>query len=98
MPNPSQRHNVIPTRQNTLSIEPSEMSLTSQAVHQAPHISIVATMYRSRPFLERLLAECLQALAELDCTEFEILLVNDGSPDDSLAYAVSRRTDIAQLV
>jgi putative glycosyltransferase len=29
---------------------------------------------------------------------FEIVLVNDGSPDDSLAYALSRCADIPQLV
>ena len=66
--------------------------------NKAPQISIVSTMYRSQPFLERFLAECLQALAELDCTEFEIVLVNDGSPDDSLDYAVSRCKQSAQLV
>lgn len=63
-----------------------------------PAISIVATMYRSRPFLERFLAECLQALESVGCADFEILLVNDGSPDDSLDYAMSRRADIRQLV
>lgn len=55
-------------------------------------------MYRSRPFLEQFLAECLQALSEVKCVQFEILLVNDGSPDDSLAYALERRVDISQLV
>ena len=63
-----------------------------------PSISIVSTMYRSRPFLERFLSECLRAMDEVACLEFEILLVNDGSPDDSLAYALQRREDIAQLV
>lgn len=63
-----------------------------------PAISLVATMYRSRPFLERFLAECLQALASIGCVDFEILLVNDGSPDDSLAYARSRQADLSQLV
>jgi putative glycosyltransferase len=65
---------------------------------QAPTISIVSTMYRSRFFLEQFLAECLQALQQLECTDFEIVLVNDGSPDDSLTYAVTRRQDIPQLV
>ena len=55
-------------------------------------------MYRSRPFLEQFLAECLQGLADIKCTKFEIVLVNDGSPDDSLAYALERRGDIPQLV
>ncbi len=63
-----------------------------------PAISIVSTMYRSRPFLESFLAECLQALSKIDCTDFEILLVNDGSPDDSLAYALERKKDLSRLV
>lgn len=63
-----------------------------------PAISVVATMYRSRRFLERFLAECLQAMEAVGCSEFELLLVNDGSPDDSLDYAISRRKDIPQLV
>lgn len=69
-----------------------------EATATPPEITIVSTMYRSRPFLERFLAECLQALSELKCDHFEILLVNDGSPDDSLAYALQRRVDISQLV
>ncbi len=63
-----------------------------------PELSVVSTMYRSRPFLERFLSECLQALSELKSDHFEILLVNDGSPDDSLAYALERQQDIPQLV
>lgn len=63
-----------------------------------PEISIVSAMYCSRPFLERFLAGCLEALSDMNCTDFEILLVNDGSPDDSLAYALGRRGDISQLV
>jgi putative glycosyltransferase len=70
----------------------------SEAADMPPEISIVSTMYRSRPFLEKFLAECLQALSEIRCDRFEILLVNDGSPDDSLVYALERRLDISQLV
>jgi putative glycosyltransferase len=64
----------------------------------APLLSIVTTMYRSKRFLEQFLAECLQATAEIGCDKFEIVLVNDGSPDDSVAYALSRRQDIPELV
>lgn len=67
-------------------------------VDTPPEISIVSTMYWSRPFLQRFLAECLQALSDIKCDHFEILLVNDGSPDDSLAYALERRVDIPELV
>ena len=63
-----------------------------------PEISIVSTMYRSRPFLEQFLSQCMDALSSLECRHFEILLVNDGSPDDSLTYALERMRDISQLV
>ncbi|SEK27630.1 glycosyltransferase family 2 protein [Nitrosovibrio tenuis] len=74
------------------------MITNPEATNTPPEISIVSTMYRSRPFLERFLAESLQALSDARCSHFEILLVNDGSPDDSLAYALERRRDIPQLV
>lgn len=63
-----------------------------------PEISVVATLFRSRPFLETFLAECRQALQSVGCQHSEIVLVNDGSPDDSLAYALSRRIDMPELV
>lgn len=63
-----------------------------------PRWTIVSTMYRSRPFLEAFLTGCLEALRELRCEDFEIVLVNDGSPDDSLAYATQRCADIPELV
>jgi len=63
-----------------------------------PEISIVSTLYRSRQFLDEFLAACLTALDQVACRNFEILLVNDGSPDDSLPYALERRRDIPQLV
>jgi putative glycosyltransferase len=63
-----------------------------------PQISVVSAMYRSRGFLERFLAELIAALGEINCRSFEIILVNDGSPDDSLQFALDRRRDIPQLV
>ena len=63
-----------------------------------PAISIVSTMYRSRQFLETFLAESLAALQRLGFADYEIVLVNDGSPDDSLEYSLSRAKDIPSLV
>jgi putative glycosyltransferase len=50
------------------------------AIRAFPEITIVSTMYRSRPYLEQFLSECLQALAEIKCDQFEILLVNERFP------------------
>lgn len=69
------------------------------AASPSPRVSIVSSMYRSRTFLDAFLRECVEAAAEMGCGDsFEIVLVNDGSPDDSLQYALSRRADLAQLV
>jgi len=74
----------------------------SEAIEPAsappPEISIVSTLYRSRAFLEPFLAGCVAALEKIPCANFEIVLINDGSPDESLAYAVERKKDIPQLV
>lgn len=79
--------------------KPSAMTqIDALSTVRVPQISIVSTMYRSRSFLESFLAGCLDALREIQVLDFEIVLVNDGSPDDSLAYAVKRRQDISQLV
>jgi putative glycosyltransferase len=77
---------------------PLDRPQSAAAAGLRPALSIVATMYRSRPFLEQFLAESLAALRGIGCDSFEIVLVNDGSPDDSLQYALQRRRDIAQLV
>lgn len=74
-------------------------SVVPSPVHGVrPALSIVSTMYRSRVFLETFLAECLSAVHAAGCEDFEIVLVNDGSPDDSLAYVLQRRDSIPQLV
>ncbi len=49
-------------------------------------LSVVATMYRSAPYIEPFHARITAALDKMG-VEREIVLVNDGSPDDSLAIA-----------
>ncbi len=63
-----------------------------------PHLSIVSTMYLSRTFLPDFLTGCVQAAADLGVDDYEIVLVNDGSQDDSLEYALLRREDLPSLV
>jgi putative glycosyltransferase len=57
----------------------------------APALSVVATLYGSRAFLPTFLDEAIEAATRAAGADWEILLVNDGSPDDSLAYALERR-------
>jgi putative glycosyltransferase len=50
-------------------------------------LSIVTTLYRGAPYLREFHERCCAA-AEKITDEFEILLVNDSSPDESLAVAL----------
>ena len=64
-----------------------------------PVLSIVSTLYRSaetvRTFIERSAAA---AVALVGDAPYEIVLVNDGSPDDSLALAATMREIYPALV
>jgi len=49
-----------------------------------PHLSIVTTLYKSERFLDVFVAQCQEALAGINCDNYELIFVNDGSPDHSL--------------
>jgi putative glycosyltransferase len=51
-------------------------------------LSIVTTLYGSAPYLEEFHAR-VRAEAERITQDYEVILVNDGSPDNSLAVALS---------
>ena len=51
-------------------------------------LSIVTTLYYSAPYLEEFY-DRIRAVAEEITDDYEIILVNDGSPDNSLAVALS---------
>ena len=70
-------------------------------IAQPPMLSIVTTLYRSRQFIERFYTEARRVADALGLS-FEIVLVNDGSPDDSLDVARAiherdRRTKVVDL-
>lgn len=60
-------------------------------------LSVVTTLYRSRPFLETFLKEMITAIDALAISDYELIFVNDGSPDDSLQYLIERRNEIPQI-
>jgi putative glycosyltransferase len=60
-------------------------------------LSVVTTLYNSRKFLQTFINEILDAIHELKIDEFELLFVNDGSPDDSLQYLIGRKDEIPQI-
>lgn len=61
-------------------------------------LSVVSTLFKSRRFLDQFLEELLIAIKEIDVEQFEIIFVNDGSPDDSLSYLITKKKKIPQIV
>src|SRR6185503_18857227 len=53
-------------------------------------VSVVTSMFRSSPFLEEFYARTVKAISAIS-SSYEIVFVNDGSPDDSLAVALRLR-------
>ena len=62
-----------------------------------PNLSIVSTLYRSEGYVEQFCRRAATVARSLART-FEIVLVNDGSPDRSLALALQLQKEIPELV
>lgn len=61
-------------------------------------LSIVTTLYKSRPFLERFLKECIDAVKELEIKTFEFVFVLDGITDDAKEFLLeTKHTSVPQI-
>jgi putative glycosyltransferase len=60
-------------------------------------ISVVTTLYKSKVFLDEFITEILIALNQIQCVDYELVFVNDGSPDDSLQFLIERKKEISQI-
>jgi putative glycosyltransferase len=60
-------------------------------------ISVVTTLYRSKVFLDEFIIEIQIALNQIQCIDYELVFVNDGSPDDSLQHLIERKKEIPQI-
>ena len=56
-----------------------------------PRLSVVTSMYRSAQFISAFIEETVAAIEKAEISRYEIILVNDGSPDESLEYALHAR-------
>lgn len=57
-------------------------------------LSVVTTLYKSKVFLDEFLLEIEKAIADLKIQDYELIFVNDGSPDDSLNHLLNiKRTN-----
>ena len=64
----------------------------------APRLSVVSTLYRSAATIDEFIDRTATSARALVGESFEIVIVNDGSPDDSLDRAEKRLADVPQLV
>lgn len=60
-------------------------------------ISVVSTLYNSRIFLERFITQTIEALNSIQADQYEIIFVNDGSPDDSLDFLIEKKKQVPQI-
>ncbi|WP_445709939.1 glycosyltransferase family 2 protein [Flavobacterium sp.] len=60
-------------------------------------LSVVTTLYKSKGFLEVFLEKMINAIDIIAVKEFELIFVNDGSPDDSVSYLLERKNEIPQI-
>lgn len=61
-------------------------------------LSIVATLYRSASHIEEFHLRCTDVARKLAGNDYEIILVNDGSPDNSLSLAIAMTEHDTHLV
>lgn len=59
-------------------------------------LSFVSTLYRSEPYVEEFVERCVQAASRFT-QGFEIVLVNDGSPDNALSKALALQEKHSQV-
>lgn len=66
-------------------------------IERSPSLTVVTTLYRSAGFLEEFLRRVTTTVASLGVDDYEIVLVDDGSPDNSLQLAMAAMATDARL-
>lgn len=61
------------------------------------NLSIVTTLYRSQPFLRTFHQQMSNAIQKLGINDYEVVYVNDGSPDDSVSCLLEMRRDDSHI-
>lgn len=61
-------------------------------------LSIVSTLYKSAPYIHEFVERTTKAAEQLVDEDYEIIFVNDGSPDDSLEIVVKLTQENSHLV
>ena len=60
-------------------------------------ITVVTSLYKSKIFLDEFIDRILGALKAIECLDFELVFVNDGSPDDSVEFVIEKQKTISGI-
>ncbi|CAL2103430.1 putative glycosyltransferase [Tenacibaculum sp. 190130A14a] len=60
-------------------------------------LSVVSTLYMSKPFLDTFIKEIVSAINDLKIDDYELVFVNDGSPDDSLQFLLEKKKEVSEI-
>lgn len=60
-------------------------------------LSIVTTLYKSQTFLNVFFHEIISVIESLKIKDYEIIVVNDGSPDNSLEFCLLQQREFPQI-
>lgn len=60
-------------------------------------LSIVSTLYKSEIYLDEFLSILIASVKELNIFDYEIIFVNDGSPDNSLNHLLQKKDEINEI-
>ena len=61
-------------------------------------LSIVTTLYMSLPFLEKFIHDSIEAIKQLKINDYELIFVNDGSPDTSIDFLIEKQKIIKEII
>ena len=74
---------------NTLQFNELQLRPDTQLASAPRKLSVVTSLYNSAPYLEEFYRRILDQVQQLAFDDYEIILVNDGSPDNVLEIALS---------
>lgn len=84
---------------NVYITEEQKSKMTGEKILKTDHkISLVTAIYNSANYLEEFIPECIKVFKQLNCRDFEIICVNDGSPDDSLSILLELKKKYPQII
>ena len=60
-------------------------------------LSVVTTLYKSEKFLEKFITEIQNTISLINISDYELIFVNDGSPDNSLEFLITKKKEISAI-